>query len=204
MAFESPYGANTTNLILNWGFIGLLVEGNDLSSTQAFFNSNRDTSVYPPTSVSAWITAENVNDICMNNEFKGEIDFFSLDMDGVDYYIWKSLNVIQPRVVIVEYLDILGPDVALTVPYKSDFNREDIHPDFFGASLSAFVKLGKEKGYRLVGINNLGYNAFFVKNGVGEDVLPEISVKSCFDHPKVNSGITTLYPRVKDFPWVEV
>ena len=27
IAFGSPYGANTTNLICNWGFAGLLIEG---------------------------------------------------------------------------------------------------------------------------------------------------------------------------------
>lgn len=27
IAFGSPFGANTTNLICNWGFTGLLVEG---------------------------------------------------------------------------------------------------------------------------------------------------------------------------------
>lgn len=204
MAFASPYGANTTNLICNWGFTGLLVQGNNLSTTKAFFNAHKDTCVYPPTSVRAWITAENVNNICMNNGVTGEIDLFSLDMDGVDYYIWKSLNVIQPRVVVVEYQDILGPDVLLTVPYKPDFNRYDVHPDFCGASLSAFVKLAKEKGYRLVGTNHLGYNAFFIKNGIGEDVLPEISVDSCFSHPKVKWGIETRYPQIKDLPWVEV
>lgn len=204
MAFASPYSANTTNLLLNWGFSGLLVEGNDLTSSRTFFKLHKDTCVYQPTSVSAWITAENVNDICQNNGFSGEIDFFSLDLDGVDYYIWKSLNIIQPRVVVIEYQDILGPKQALSVPYKADFNRYDIHPDFCGASLSAFVKLGKEKGYRLVGTNHLGYNAFFVKNGIGEEILPEISVSSCFGHPKVKMGIEKRYPHVKDFPWVEV
>lgn len=204
MAFASPFGANTTNLICNWGFTGLLVEGSDFSSTKAFFNANKNTSVFPPTCFNTWITAENVNDICINNGVMGEIDFFSLDMDGVDYYIWKSLNALQPKVVVVEYQDILGPNAALTVPYKPDFNRFDIHPDFCSASLSAFVKLGKEKGYRLVGINLLGYNGFFVKNGIGEDVLPEISVSSCFNHPKVKWGIEKRYPQVKNFPWVEV
>lgn len=206
MAFESPYGSNSTNLILNWGFTGLLIEANDQTSTKAFFNLHQDTCVYPPTSIRAWITAENVNELCINNGVTGEVDFFSLDMDGVDYHIWKSLNVIQPRVVLVEYQDILGPDVSITVPYKSDFNRHDMHEDFHGASLSAFVQLGKEKGYRLVGTNLLGYNAFFVKNGIGDDVLPEVSVGSCFrhTHPKVKSGMETRYPTIKHFPWVKV
>jgi hypothetical protein len=38
---------------------------------------------------------------------------------------------------------------------------------------SVFVKLGKTKGYRLVGIQSRGFNAFLVRNGTGEDLLPK-------------------------------
>jgi hypothetical protein len=202
MAFGSPYGANTTNLICNWGFHGLLVEGGSVPTS--FFKTHKDTSIFPPKLVRAWITAENVNELCVKNGIKGEIDFFSLDMDGVDYWVWKNLEAVSPRVMVVEYLDILGHEKALTVPYKPDFNRFDVHEDFFSASLPAFVKLGKEKGYRLVGVNKYGFNAFFIKNGLGEEVLPEIKASECFTHPKVKSGIKERYPAVKDLPWVEV
>ena len=202
MAFGSPYGANTTNLICNWGFYGLLVE--DGSSPTTFFNTHKDTSIFPPKLQHAWITAENVNELCLKNGIEGEIDFFSLDMDGVDYWVWKSLNAISPRVIVVEYQDILGPEKALAVPYRPDFDRFKVHEDFFGASLPAFVKLGKEKGYRLVGVNKYGFNAFFIKNGSGAEVLPEIKASECFTHPKVKSGIKDRYPAVKDLPWVEL
>lgn len=145
-----------------------------------------------------------VRELCVKNGFEVEVDLFSLDIDGVDYWIWQSLKAISPRVVVVEYQDILGPEKALTVPYKPDFNRFDVHEDFNGASLKAFVKLAKEKSYRLVGVNRYGFNAFFVKNGLCEDVLPEIEVASCFNHPKVKKGVTERYPAVKDLPWVEV
>jgi len=61
MAFGSPYGASTTNLLCNWGFHGLLVEGK--SEPTHFFKTHRDTWVFPPTVVNAWITAENVNEL---------------------------------------------------------------------------------------------------------------------------------------------
>lgn len=202
MAFGSPYGANTTNLICNWGFHGLLVEGRGVST--GFFESHKDTFIFPPKLQQSWITTENVNKLCSKNGIEGEIDLFSLDMDGVDYWIWKNLEIISPRVVVVEYLDILGHEKALTVPYKPDFNRFDVHEDFFSASLPAFIKLGKEKGYRLVGVNKYGFNAFFIKNGLGEDILPEIKASECFNHPKVKSGIKERYALVKDLPWVEV
>ena len=136
---------------------------------------------------------------------------FSLDMDRVDYWIWKSLNIVQPRVVVVEYQDIWGPDKAVTVPYTPDFvapcsNLPSVGTpiDYCGASLPAFVQLAKEKDYRLIGVNKYGFNAFFIKNGIGEKLLPEIDVHSCFLHPKVKWGMRERLPRVKDLEWVEV
>ena len=126
-----------------------------------------------------------------------------LDIDGVDYWVWKALDFVEPRVVVVEYLDLWN-DESVTVPYKPDFNRFDIHPDYFGASLSAFVKLGKEKGYRLVGCNRYGYNAFFIKNSIGEECFPEISLVDCLKHPKVTEGQKNRLSLIKKFEWVKV
>ncbi len=133
----------------------------------------------------------------------GGIDLFSLDIDGVDYWIWKALEVVKPRVVVAEYQDIWG-EKSVTIPYKPDFCRYDIHPDYCSASLPAIVKLAKEKGYRLVGCNRLGYNAFFIKNGIGEKIFPEITVKECLVHPKVISGQKNRLPAVKKYKWVEI
>ena len=206
MAFGSPYGANSTNLLVNWGFHGLLAEGDEkhVAITDEFFNTNSDTKIFPPVIINEWITVENVNKIIINHGFNGEIDLFSLDIDGMDYWIWKSLDAILPRVVIVEYQDIWGPDKAMTVPYNPHFNRFEIHEDFFGASLPAFVSLAKKKGYRLVGCNKYGYNAFFVRNDIGEDLLAEISVEKCFKHLKVQDGIKKRLPSVLNLPWEEV
>jgi len=74
----------------------------------------------------------------------------------------------------------------------------------FVASLSAFVKLSRRKGYRLVGVNRYGYNAFFVRNGLHLDLLPEIDVRDCFGHSKVVLGIRERFPTVKDLPWAKV
>ena len=202
----SPYGANTTNLICNWGWTGLLIEGseNAVKQSKQFFESHKDTWIYPPKVINAWVTAENINDLIQESGFSEEIDLFCLDLDGVDYWIWKSLHVIQPRVVVVEYMNIWGADQSVTVPYKRDFNRFDTHPDYFGASLAAFVKLGREKGYRLVGCNRYGFNAFFVRSGIGEDVFPEIPTERCLEHPQAKYGNKTRLPQVIGYEWIEV
>ncbi len=201
---------NTANLIINHGWTGLLVDGNEdlVRKCVSFYKGNANTYVYPPVCKRAWITRGNVNDVIRSSGFEGEIDLLSIDMDGVDYWIWDAIEAIEPRVVVVEYQDILGPEKSLTVPYRDDFNARDYPmsgdmPNFSGASLAAFAKLAKRKGYRLVGCNRYGYNAFFIKNPLGEKI-PEVPVASCFKHPKVTAGIQERFPMIKDLPWVEV
>jgi hypothetical protein len=202
---------NSANLIINHGWHGLLVDGDDqlVKSGVDFYNRNPHTYVYPPVFVHSWITRENVNAVIKEHGFSGDIDLLSIDMDGVDYWIWKAIDCIEPRVVVVEYQDILGPDRSCSVPYSDSFNSSDYSssrgmPNFSGASLLAFVKLARSRGYRLVGCNRYGYNAFFIRNPLGEKELPEIDVNQCFSHPKVLWGMKERYPLVKDLPWVEV
>ena len=210
IAFASPNGANTTNLIVNNGWHGILVCGDEkeAKSAMGFFSSHPDTYIYPPKIYSQWITAENINQVVshglMDSNIQGnEADLLSLDIDGMDFWIWNALTAIAPRVVVVEYQDIWGEE-SVTVPYKPDFNRFDIHPDYFGASLPAFVKLAGTKGYRLVGCNKYGYNAFFVRNDIGQEVLPEVSCTECLRHPKVSEGREKRLPEVAGFEWVKV
>lgn len=202
---------NTANLLINHGWYGLLVDGDEkqVNRGKEFYSNCHDTYVFPPKFVHSWVTASTVNDMITDAGFAGTIDLLSIDIDGMDFWIWKAIEAVRPRVVVVEYQDILGPMLSLTVPYRDDFTARDYPmthgmPNYCGASLRAFVKLAKEKGYRLVGTNRYGYNAFFIINGEGEDFLPEISVESCFTHPKVLWGVKERYPSIKDFPWVEV
>lgn len=204
IAFATPHGSNSANLICNWNFHGLLIEANETKSAHHFFTNHKDTFIYPPKIIKKWITIDNVNEILIENNFEDEIDLLLLDIDGVDYWIWKNINAIKPRVVVVEYQDILGEEKCVTVPYSPDFNRSNYHEDFFGASLAAFAKLAHEKGYRLVGVNKYGFNAFFIKNGIGEKFLPEIDYRKCFYHPKVKDGMVNRFPHIKNMPWVEV
>ena len=202
---------NTSNLILNHGWHGLLVDGDKtlVERGKDFYRSSRRTYVYPPKFVCSWITRHVVNDLVTSNGFTGEIDLLSIDLDGIDYWVWEALDVVAPRVVVVEYNDILGPNRDWTVPYSDNFSvpedlRTDGMPNFAGASLGAFVKLGRRKGYRLVGVNRFGYNAFFIKQGLGDQLLPEIDVEACFTHPKVIEGMRERFPMVKDLPWQAV
>jgi hypothetical protein len=81
---------------------------------------------------------------------------------------------------------------SVTVRYRDNFIAEysQFGSDYAGASLQAFVKLNRQKGYRLVATNAIGTNAFFVRNDIPCDWLPEIDVSTCFDHPRAQFGLT--------------
>lgn len=174
---------NASNLIINHGWSGLLFDGSEQNITvgKRFYARCRDTCSRPPELVHAWVTAENVNALVSDHKFDGDIDLLSLDLDGMDYWIWKALTCIRPRVVVLEFTALWGPYNAVTLPYNPTFCINwDRQPWCCGASLAAFVKLGRERGYRLVGTNRFGFNAFLVRDDAGQDLLPEVSPIDCF------------------------
>ena len=202
---------NTANLIVNGGWQGWLVDG-DARNVQLgteFFRSFSEINVFPPRYVQAWITRGGVNALLAEHGCTGEIDLLSLDLDGVDYWIWEAIEAVSPRVVVLEYQNILGPDRAWTVPYADDFNARDypmtgVHPNFAGASLLAFTRLARRKGYRLVGTNLSAYNAFFVRDGLGEAQIPTVTVADCFRNPWALRAMDERFASVSAHPWVEI
>lgn len=195
---------NTANLIINHGWQGFLFDGQARAVEQGkkYFATHKDTWIWPPTFTHAWITAENVNEVVVNAGVKGEVDLLSLDIDGMDYWIWKAIDCIQPRVVVCEIHNVIGPDKALTAPYNPNFVIEI--PDYGGASLAAMSKLASEKGYRLVGAHRYGLNVFFIRNGIAKDLFPSVSVSSCLQHPYPKHARNERWTKVKNFKWVEV
>lgn len=98
-----------------------------------------------------------------------EIDLLSIDIDGNDIYIWEKISVINPRVVIIEYNGKFPSDLEWQQAYNSlhIWNGSDWH----GASLKTLENFGRKKGYKLVGTNISGCNAFFVRNDLVKDLF---------------------------------
>jgi len=173
---------NAANLIVNHGWQGLIFDGSEanVARGRAFYANGRNTCVSPPTLVSAWITAANIDGLVASHGFGGEIDLLSIDVDGNDYWILKALTV-RPRVVVVEFSALCGPHRAVTMSYKEDYRLDfSRQPYRCGASLAAFASLLKGRGYRLVGLQSLGFNAFFVREDLAGSLLPERSPAECY------------------------
>jgi hypothetical protein len=129
--------------------------------------------------VQSFITADNVNDVFRQHGSTGEIDLLSIDIDGNDYWVWKAINSVNPRVVVIEYNAVFGWERAVTIPYDPNYmwSRAGFDLHRTGASLAALTSLGRMKGYSLVGCGAHGVNAFFVRDDLAvrcfERLAPE-------------------------------
>ena len=109
-----------------------------------------------------FVTMENVNSILKKYNVPEQIDLLSIDIDYNTFWIWKAIEFIKPRVVIVEYNSQISHLESKVVRYEPEYEYD--WTNYYGASLLAFVKLAKEKGYSLVGCDSGGINAFFILN----------------------------------------
>ncbi len=176
---ENYRESNTRFLLLNNNWRGLVMDG----SKDSIRYIKKDDISWRHTLAArcAFINRDNINELLTEAGFTGEIGLLSIDIDGIDYWVWEKLAVIDPVVVIVEYNSIFGPDLAVTIPYDPNFVRHQAHysGQFWGASLRALALLAGRKGYSLLGCNSAGNNAYFVRNNkLGQ--LPVFSAQEAF------------------------
>jgi len=196
---------NCANLAINFGWHGLFIDGNEknVAAGVKFYGSHPDTNIFPPKFLSAMVTRDNINKIISNAGFCGEIDFLSIDIDGMDYWIWEAIKCIGPRVVVIEANGKFGMR-SIAVPYDAKWvYNHRMYPHYHGASLPALTKLAKRKGYRLVGTNRFGFNAFYVRNDIAPEILPAITIAASRTHP-TRENDEKIFKKISHLPYVEV
>jgi len=129
------------------------------------------------------VNAENIDALLAQGGMSGEIDLLAIDIDYNDYWVWKAVTAVSPRAVVIEYNASLRPPLSLTVPY--DPQRRWDGSNFYGASLEALVRLGREKGYRIVGCSVAGVNTFFVRDDLcGDKFLEPATAAEHYEPPR--------------------
>lgn len=169
---ESYLEANTRFLLTHRNWSGLVMDGDAAQIAQVVGRAGYW--MHDLRAVQAFITRDNINQLLDDHDSAGEIGLLSIDIDGMDWWIWDAIEVARPAIVVAEYNHRFGPDRAVTVPYAADFDRRRAHHSlcYYGASLAALERLGRRKGYALVGCGSAGLNAFFVEESRRPAVLP--------------------------------
>ena len=176
--------SNCANLALNLGFDGLFIDADreGIESGRRLYASHPDTRANPPKAARAFVTRENVDEVIRGAGFEGEIDVLSIDIDGNDYWIWDAIESVRPRIVVIETHNEYGLE-DICAPYEPDLDwRRARQGEPFGASPVAMKRLGERLGYRLVGANRPGFNAFFLRDDLGSGLVPAVGVEKLLRH----------------------
>jgi len=180
---ENYQESNTRFLLTNNQWAGLVIDG---SESNIDFIKKEDT-IYWATNLKAeraFITAENINILLTTAGISGDIGLLSVDIDGNDYWVWKAIDCISPRVVICEYNSHFGSRAQVSTPYDPAFVRDSAHFSkiYYGASIAALNSLAQSKGYSLVASNGAGNNVFFVRDDV-RGSLPALTCTQAYRRP---------------------
>jgi len=158
-------GGNSGFLAQECGWSGLMVDAKSESIEKVTVRFKG----HPVRTAKQRVTTEGVNVLLEKFGLTGEIDLLSIDIDGMDYWVWDAVSACSPRVVAIEYNWLFGPERTVTIPYSSEFDLGAIgNRGYRGASLAALAHLGKTKGYRLVATERV--NAFFLRNDLGPQI----------------------------------
>ena len=134
------------------------------------------------------IDADNILDI-LNKNCDYEIDFFSMDIDSIDYWIIKKLKNNISKIFVAEYNPVFGAELEVTVPNISGFERSKYHYSYlcYGMSLKALINLMDQKGYYFIGTNLQKINAFFILKEFKKEVFfKNIKIKSLDNYTNSN------------------
>lgn len=163
----------------NWR--GFVLDGSEVNVAQL-----RSSELYwqrSLTAQAAFVTRENIRNLLSGSGFNRDVGVLSVDIDGMDFFVLQAaLTDWKPRICVVEYNAVFGGTRPVSVPYRSDFTRQEAHHSnlYFGASLPAFNALLEDHGYSLVGVNAVGNNAFFVRSELCSDAVPAVHVGEVF------------------------
>ena len=153
---------NTAYLAVVKRFSGIMVEGSRLRSTwsRTFLKPH----CLGVDFLNRYVTSDSVPDLVSMCREK-DPDFFSLDIDGMDFHVLKSFfdAGLRPKVLCLEYNSAFGPDQAVTIPYNPTFDFRAAHPSgiYYGVSLAGWRRFLESKGYEFVTVDSNGVNAFF-------------------------------------------
>lgn len=195
--------SNCSNLAVHFGWTGLFFEGDpQLIKRGRKFYSRIPTPWHPkPTFVQAIIKRENINQLIRENGLSGDMELLSIDIDGNDYWVWDAIDVVRPKVVVIETHTEFGLN-NIVVPYDPSYMFPGKHPVYHGASVIAMNKLAEKKGYRLVAASDLGINQIFLRNDLATDEIPAIDPASTLWHPHTIAGFKS-FEAIKDWEYLE-
>lgn len=136
-AWDGKYLSNC-RFFYEKGWKGLFIEGNKDRFVDLQKNYDKDKNIIL---LNLFVDKEeNSLDKILLRENIYHLDLLSIDVDGKDLILWKTLTKIRPKVIIIEFNS--------TIPF--DVNYIDGTQNNIGSSLVAINNYAKENNYQLI------------------------------------------------------
>lgn len=152
---------NSAYLAYVKGFSGIMIDGDENSIKTAESIKHNLGVEY----VHMFVNLQNLKEIKNKSLFLNP-DVISWDTDGNDYFFVKKMFEIgfRPKIFVVEYNSVYGPDRELSVTYNDQFDFKNMHNShlYYGCSIGLWKKLFKNHNYEFISVDSKGVNAFFV------------------------------------------
>lgn len=181
MEIGFDYYQNNSLAVLKRCNKGLFIDGDN---KKAIILRNVLKLFYPAKKITvqnALVDIDNINQIKEQNfNNQEEIDFLSIDVDGIDYYLLKEINF-KPKLICIEYNFWFGKDLSCAVPYKKNYSIDSLS-NYVGASLKAITELANSKGYHLIALDSACVNAFFIRDDLKHN-FEILNLEKSFKYP---------------------
>lgn len=144
---------------------------------------------------SEWIRQDNIIKILSKYKCKKEIELLSIDLDGNDYWILKSIlesNEYKFKIILLEFNPNLKYNESFAAPNRDNFVKDG--SIFYGASLLAYTNLLLKYGYKLIHVMKNPSEWWKEKNFHGLTGRNAIFIDEIYIEDDINIKVKDLHP----------
>ena len=201
---------NSSYLAIAKGYSGIMIDGNNHCHLMCKEIMNKY--AIGVDCLNLFVNKESINDLKNKMLFK-KPDVFSLDIDGNDYYLAKTIleSGIRPKIFVVEYNSSFGPEKSITIKYDEDFVLPSSHESllYFGVSYNGWKTFFKKHNYKYVCVDSNGVNAFFIDENefdknFTENLVPNSFKENFWILRKHREGWEKQFKLIKDLEFYEI
>lgn len=137
-AWDGKHLSNTHFIISQKGWSGVLIEADQhkfKALRQTYLENNK---VFCINKMVTFDGQNVLDNILPQASIPKDFDLLSIDIDGNDYHVWKSVEHYRPKVVVIEFNN--------SIPNDIEFVQEANYSANQGCSLLALNNLAKKRG----------------------------------------------------------
>jgi hypothetical protein len=154
-AWDGKYLSNSYNLFLNKEWNGIYIEADSDRYKDLMYNfRNFRDRIDCVNELVGFTENNNLDTLIETHSTKRDFDFVSIDVDGLDYFIFTQIKKYLPKVICIEVNAGHHPEYPYVIP-------ENIASNNIGQSIKVISSLATTKGYFPLCYTG---NLFLVKN----------------------------------------